>query len=164
MENHITLHSCKKTEDKCGMGEIVRCKDREKITTMIMMIRGDRTDHVTTCNYDVITLLLKWISSDSQDPPEVPASSLHTSRPERNTFCGKTFTFHGRRLASAPRGWRDCLLCYCLRNGLSEVWLSFDCPQKQVKPLHTFIRHSRRIKSSDTALMQCKLTRNIIFR
>jgi len=41
------------------MGEIVRCKDREKITTMIMMIRGDRTDHVTTCNYDVITLLLK---------------------------------------------------------------------------------------------------------
>jgi hypothetical protein len=56
---HTTLYWRKKTQDKWGMGRIVRCKDREEITTMIMMIRGDRTDHVTTCNYDVITLLLK---------------------------------------------------------------------------------------------------------
>ena len=59
MKNHITLYSRKKTEDEWGMREIVRCKDREKVTRMMMMIRGDRTDHVTTCNYDVITLLLK---------------------------------------------------------------------------------------------------------
>jgi len=60
---------------------------------MIMMIRGDRTDHVTTCNYDVITSLLKWISSDClryQHPHYTPRDQNETRFVARRSHSTET--------------------------------------------------------------------------